>query len=82
MIQVDIQVILVIEKNTDIFVLGNIYASNFSTQNKSLFVIFFFFFFFEIITLQMLDDSISTKKEEEKNKINKITGNRTHKYSK
>ncbi len=42
----------------------------------------FFLFLFEIITLQMLDDSISTKKEEEKNKINKITGNRTHKYSK
>ncbi len=30
----------------------------------------------------MLDDSISTKKEEKKNKINKITGNKTHKYSK
>ncbi len=40
MIQVDIQVILVIEKNTEIFVLGNIYASNFSTQNKSLFLNF------------------------------------------
>lgn len=32
--------ILVIEKNTEIFVLGNIYASNFSTQNQSLFLNF------------------------------------------
>ncbi len=47
-----------------------------------LFFVIVFLFLFEIITLQMLDDSISTKKEEEKNKINKITGNKTHKYSK
>ncbi len=46
------------------------------------FFVIVFLFLFEIITLQMLDDSISTKKEEEKNKINKITGNKTHKYSK
>ncbi len=49
--------------------------------NGFIFFVIVFLFLFEI-TLQMLDDSISTKKEEEKNKINKITGNKTHKYSK
>lgn len=30
-------VILVIEKNAELFILGNIYASNFTTQNKKIF---------------------------------------------
>ncbi len=51
-------------------------------QKYFFFFVIVFLFLFEIITLQMLDNSISTKKEEKKNKINKITGNKTHKYSK
>lgn len=33
-------VILVIEKNAEIFILGNVYATNFTTQNKALFLNF------------------------------------------
>lgn len=32
--------ILVIEKNAEIFILGNIYATNITTQNKTLFLNF------------------------------------------